>query len=42
VVLDLSVYQGEWLDQAVSFWEPLANQRRFDDGAGVLVLELER
>ncbi|MFH1464157.1 MAG: hypothetical protein ABIO70_07210 [Pseudomonadota bacterium] len=42
VVLDLSVYQGEWLDRAVDFFEPLASQERFDDGDGVLVLELAR
>ena len=41
VVLDLSVYQGEWLDRAVAFFEPLADRQRFEDGDGVMVLELE-
>ncbi len=41
VVLDLSVYDGVWLERAVTFYEPLASEQRFDDGDGVLVLELE-
>ena len=40
VVLDLSVYQGEWLDRAASFFEPVLTRQRFEDGDGVLVLEL--
>jgi hypothetical protein len=40
VVLDLSVYQGEWLERALGFFAPFERQERFDDGDGVLVLEL--
>ena len=42
VVLDLSVYRGDWLERAVAFYQPLVSEQRFDDGDGVLVLELER
>jgi hypothetical protein len=40
VVLDLSVYDEPWLEHVRSFYAPLASERRFDDGDGVLVLEL--
>ncbi len=40
VVLDLSVYDEPWLEHVRSFYAPLAGEQRFDDGDGVLVLEL--
>jgi hypothetical protein len=42
VVLDLGIYEDPWLEQAIAFYQPLVQQQRFDDGDGVLVLELER
>ena len=42
VTLDLGVYQGDWLDVVIGFYEPLANSQTFEDGDGVMVLELER
>ena len=42
VTLDLSVYQEPWLTHILSFYEPIASTQRFDDGDGVMVLELER
>jgi hypothetical protein len=42
VVLDLAVYQEPWLEHVISFYEPIAGQQRFEDGAGVMVLELMR
>ena len=42
VVIDLSVYQEPWIDHVVSFYEPITSQQRFDDGDGVMVLELQR
>jgi len=40
VVLDLTVYDGEWLERVTAFYEPIASQQRFEDGDGVMVLEL--
>jgi len=40
VVIDLSVYKGPWLAHLLSFYEPLANTQRFEDGDGVMVLEI--
>ncbi len=42
VVLDLSVYQEPWLEHVIAFYEPLTSQQRFEDGDGVMVLELAR
>ncbi len=40
VALDMGVYGEQWTEKAASFYEPLAERRVFDDGDGVLVLEL--
>ncbi len=42
VTLDLAVYPEAQVQDALVFYEPVAEVQRFDDGDGVLVIELER